>query len=334
MNKIFNEDCLSGMACLPEKCVHTCVTSPPYFGLRDYGNPMQIGLETTPQEFIETLVTVFRGVKRVLRDDGTLWLNLGDSHSHGGCGARDVARWPKQSRNDHMPVHAKKNTGCKPGDLIGIPWRVALALQEDGWFLRSDIIWNKPNAMPESVKNRPTMSHEHIFLMSKSKKYYYDSESIKEPAKTWTGRAASFDRSGNAVSSHIIPGQSAAQHRPRTDKQSGHGARHAGFNERYSCSEKSPTRNRRDVWTIATIPLRDAHFATFPTELIRPCILAGAPLEGLVLDPFMGAGTTAMVAKEEGRNYVGFELNPEYIKIAEKRIGGVVSKHLVMEDFF
>lgn len=332
MNKIFNCDCITGLKTLPDGIVNTCVTSPPYFGLRDYGVDGQIGLEPTPQEFVEALVEVFREVWRVLRDDGTLWLNLGDSHSHGGCGSRDSNRWPKQQRNDHMPTHAKKSTGCKPGDLIGIPWRVALALQSAGWYLRSDIIWNKPNAMPESVKTRPTASHEYLFLLSKSRKYYYDYEAIKEPAKTWTGRAASFDRSGNAVSSHIIPGQSAAQHRPRVDKQSGHGARHVGFNARYTGSEKSPKRNKRDVWTVATRPCKEAHFATFPPDLIRPCILAGSPLEGIVFDPFMGAGTTAMVAKEEGRNYVGFELNPAYIEIANKRISGAKSKYILMED--
>ena len=300
MNKIINANCLSGMKELPEKCVQTCVTSPPYFGLRDYGVEGQMGLEPTPQDFVGALVAVFQEVKRVLRDDGTVWLNLGDSYS------RDPKRGERSAENCGYHQHAKSgagrasqhrinNGGLPEKNLIGIPWRVAFALQADGWYLRQDIIWAKPNPMPESVTDRCTKSHEYIFLLSKGPKYYFDYKAIKEkgvcPAGT-KGAKGSAERQSE-------PGVNA---RPPEYKV------YDGM------------RNKRDVWTVATRPCKDAHFATFPPELIRPCVLAGAPAGGLVLDPFMGAGTTAMVAKQEGRQYVGFELNPEYCQIAEKRI--------------
>lgn len=319
MNKIINSDCLSGLKTLPDQCVNTCVTSPPYFGLRDYGCAGQIGLEPTPQDFVDALVAVFREVKRVLRDDGTLWLNLGDSYCNSNGYARANNGWERKGRvgatandRDLTELH---NVGLKTKDLIGIPWRVAFALQSDGWYLRQDIIWHKPNPMPESVTDRCTKSHEYIFLLSKSPKYYFDNEDIKEPATTgYNGSEFHTGKTGQ----HQL-GRASKQPRFGGNK---YGDNNSPEHNTKSGNEYSPTgfRNKRDVWTVATRSFKDAHFATFPPDLIRPCVLAGAPSGGLVLDPFMGAGTTAVVAKQEGRNYVGFELNPEYIKIAEDRI--------------
>lgn len=312
INKIINSDCLSGLKQLPDGSVNCCVTSPPYFGLRDYGTTGQLGLEPNPKDYVSKLVEIFREVKRVLRDDGTVWLNIGDSYSHGGCGSRDNTRWPKQSRNDHLPVHAKKNTGVKPKELLGIPWRVAFALQEDGWYLRQDIIWNKPNPMPESVTDRCSKCHEYIFLLSKSSKYYFDNKSIKEPIAASTigrGKVDFGGAKGRAYKAGI----------KETDPNFRNGSEQRGrtFDYEKSCAEG---RNKRSVWTVPVYPYKESHFATFPPELIRPCIRAGCPGGGVVLDPFMGAGTTALVALQERRTYVGFELNPEYIKIIEKRL--------------
>ena len=338
-------DCIEQMRTLPDRSVHTCVTSPPYFGLRDYGVDGQIGLEDTPEVFVARLVEVFREVRRVLREDGTLWLNLGDSYG-------------------------------KNKQLLGIPWRVAFALQADCWYLRQDIIWQKPNPMPESIKDRCTKAHEYIFMFSKSAKYFYDSEAVKEPAVTKDG--FKFTDGGK-------------------DKQRGHSRRHAGFNGRYAekiASDGPPeTRNRRSVWTVATKPFKGAHFATFPPDLIEPCVLAGAPerccaacglpyerivdkqtsfeggsgkagrsaeevnasgkwsgqqygtnlklgpvnstrtigfepscscgahiVGGTVLDPFGGSGTTAGVALKHGRRAVLCELNPDYAEMIPSRI--------------
>jgi DNA modification methylase len=296
-------DCREQMRTLPDNSVHCVVTSPPYFGLRDYGHAGQLGLEPTPDEFVAVMVEVFREVRRVLRDDGTLWLNLGDSYSHGGCGARDKEKWPKQSSNDHMKKHAKRKTGLKPKEMIGIPWRVAFALQADSWYLRQDIIWHKPNPMPESVRDRCTKAHEYIFMFSKSPNYFYDTDAVREPAVR-PEKAAWIDKG--------------------SDKQRGHGRRHAGFNGRYAdkiAKEGVPThRNRRSVWTVSTKPFRGAHFATFPPDLIEPCILAGCPVGGTVLDPFLGSGTTGLVAKKNGRQWIGIELNSDYAVIAAGRI--------------
>lgn len=258
--ELFVGDCLETMKGLPSASVHCCVTSPPYYMLRDYDNDGQIGLEPTPALYVERLVEVFRELRRILRDDGVFWLNIGDSYAGGGAGARDPEKWPKQSQNYHRLTHAKRNTGLKNGDLIGVPWMLAFALRADGWYLRQDVIWDKPNPMPESVKNRCTKSHEYLFMFSKSAKYYFDGEAIKEPAVST--KAFKFTDNG-------------------ADKQRGHGRRHEGFNGRYAeriAEEGTPTtRNRRSVWKIATKPYRGAHFATFPEELITPCILAGVP---------------------------------------------------------
>jgi DNA modification methylase len=243
--------------------INCCVTSPPYFGLRDYGNDEQIGLEETPEAFVETMVNVFREVKRVLADDGTLWLNLGDSYG-------------------------------KEKQLIGIPWRVALALQADGWYLRQDIIWSKPNPMPESVTDRCTKAHEYIFLLSKKPKYFYDAEAMKEDA------VKIYDpiKNGSVGSNKLKDG----------NQQSGTGT-----------GKGEGTRNKRSVWEVATKPYSGAHFATFPPDLIKPCIMAGCPTGGTVLDPFGGSGTTGMVALELGRSAELIELNPDYVDIINER---------------
>ena len=351
-------DCRDFLKSLPEKSVHTCITSPPYFGLRDYGNDAQIGLEETPEQFVEALVEVFRGVKRVLADDGTVWLNLGDSYAG----------------------HNKMLGLLKPKDLIGVPWLVAFALQRDGWYLRQDIIWHKPNPMPESVTDRCTKSHEYIFLLSKSQKYFFDSEAIKEPLKENTLQRYKSGWNGNTERGYV-------------------GGKQNNFNKYCGKTEeeiediKLVGRNKRSVWSVTTKSFKDAHFATYPPDLIIPCILAGTsekghcpecgkrwvrvvdrqkgtsidcpktqdsykarggvgvqygtvgqngskridattktigwqpqcecgiePVKDIVLDPFMGAATTALVSLQLNRDFIGSELNPEYIKIAQKRI--------------
>ena len=296
--------CLSVLATLPDQSVNTCVTSPPYWGLRDYGMPGQLGLELTPEEYVANMVGVFRQVKRILRDDGTLWINLGDSYAGG-------------------------SRSLKPKDLVGIPWMVAFALRADGWYLRSDIIWSKPNPMPESVTDRPTKAHEYLFLLSKSANYHYDHESIREPAaessiQRWSQNVESQEGSHRANGGAKINGTMKAVGGPRRgDKQRGHGRGHNGFNDRWdqmTKEEQSFGRNKRSVWTVATKPFPEAHFATYPPELIEPCILAGCPKGGTVLDPFFGAGTTGLVADRLQRNCIGIELNPQYVEIAERRL--------------
>jgi len=265
--------------------------------LRDYGVDGQIGLEETPDEYIRKLVEIFREVRGVLRDDGTLWLNIADSYC--GTGSKGSYVDPKYSngRTGQSISLTHKVQDCKPKDLIGIPWMLAFALRSDGWYLRQDIIWHKPNPMPESVTDRCTKSHEYIFLLSKSKKYYFDNVSIKEPANT--------------------------KPKPRDKKSEGYQADYSK-GDRFSSGKRvygvDGLRNKRDVWSVSTKPYKEAHFATFPPDLIEPCILAGCSENGIVLDPFMGAGTTAVVAKRNNRNYVGIELNRNYIDIAEKRI--------------
>ena len=306
---IFTGDCLQVLSLLPSGSVNTCVTSPPYFGLRDYGMDGQIGLEDTPDAFVGRLVEVFREVRRVLRDDGTLWLNLGDSYAAqrggthqpaetlaGGVGGKtsDGARVNRDRHDGYNPTRNASAIGLKHKDLIGIPWRVAFALQADGWYLRQDLIWHKPNPMPESVTDRCTKAHEYIFLLSKGPRYYFDAEAIKEPAVR--GAAGSTFHKGKTAAHQM----GRASEKDRAD---------------------SETRNRRSVWTVTTKPFKGAHFATFPPDLIEPCILAGCPVGGTVLDPFFGAGTTGLVAQKHGRKCIGIELNPEYVEIAKARIG-------------
>lgn len=318
-------DCLESMRKMADQSVHCCVTSPPYFGLRDYGVDGQLGLEATPEEFVEALVSVLREVRRVLRGDGTLWLNLGDSYaSDSKWGGSTGGKAAKALHGDTGVGRGKRSTGLADKQLIGIPWRVAFALQADGWYLRQDIIWQKPNVMPESVTDRCTKSHEYIFLLTKSPKYFFDNVAIKEPAVGGSvGRAATFDRSGNAVADHVLPGQTAAQHRSRPSVKRG------GFNGKTEAMSGSgqnafravvELRNKRSVWTVATRSFKGAHFATFPPELIEPCILAGCPEGGTVLDPFGGSGTTAGVAMKNGRHAVICELNPEYAALIDERV--------------
>jgi DNA modification methylase len=304
--RILTGDCRDVLRSLPDESVHCVVTSPPYFGLRDYGVDGQIGLEPTPDEFVAAMVGVFAEVRRVLRDDGTVWLNLGDSYAgtgKTGGGTQGARTGGEFSPNGKGTWWSPKGTGLKVKDLIGIPWRCAFALQADGWWLRSAIVWAKPNPMPESVTDRPTSAYEMVFLLAKADRYYYDAEAIKEPAvyddeKKWTDGGS--------------------------DKQRGHSRRHAGFNGRYAEKIKAegvPThRNARNVWTIATQPFADAHFATMAPDLAERCIKAGCPAGGTVLDPFGGAGTTGLVADRLQRHAVLIELNPEYAEMARRRI--------------
>ena len=273
----------------------TCVTSPPYFGLRDYGHPDQLGLEQTPEQYIAAMVEVFRCVWDVLADDGTLWLNIGDSYA-----ANRAYQVPSTKggakHSDSQAAGGKGSTvpaGMKPKDLIGVPWMLAFALRADGWYLRQDIIWHKPNPMPESVRDRCTKAHEYIFLLSKSERYYFDSEAMREDAVK--GAAGSSFNTGKTATHQM--GRSSDAERVEDGK-----------------------RNRRSVWTVATRPYKGAHFATFPPALIEPCILAGSRPGDIVLDPFMGSGTTAAVALRHGRRYVGCELNPEYLPLQQSRM--------------
>jgi len=291
------------MATLPDQSVQTCVTSPPYFGLRDYGHDGQIGLEPTPDEFVTALVSVFREVRRVLKDDGTVWLNLGDSYARQGgwsdnSGLDGLSRGESGRAMSNMTgssgASQRLAAGLKTKDLIGIPWRVALALQADGWYLRQDIIWHKPNPMPESVTDRCTKAHEYLFLLAKSERYFYDADAISEPSSGLSG--GRFGAGGAEVGRLL---QDAARPRPIDDG----------------------TRNRRSVWTVNTKPYSGAHFATFPPELIEPCILAGSRPGDVVLDPFGGSGTTGAVAVGHGRRAVLCELNPEYAALAVERVG-------------
>lgn len=344
LNRIHNLNCIEGLKLLPDNCVDCCVTSPPYFGLRDYGTEEQIGMEQTPDEFVDKLLQVFAEVKRVLKPEGTLWLNLGDSYGGSGRGPAGNLNGDEHSMHEkHKPF---KSQMVKPKDLIGVPWMVAFALRANGWYLRQDIIWNKPNPMPESVTDRCTKSHEYIFLMSKSQKYFYDIDSIRTPVKDSTvqrmmqqiedqkgservpgktngtmkavgpGRkpAPQDNRGGNQGS---VTGIKAYSHRGTGDKKlTGHSGNFDGDGNLIG----DGMANKKSVWTVTTKPFKEAHFATFPEDLIVDCIKAGCPDGGIVLDPFMGAGTTALVSRKLNRNYIGFELNPDYISIANKRL--------------
>ena len=303
INKIYQGDCKEVMKTFPDESIQCCITSPPYWGLRDYGCDNQLGLEKTPEEYVKNMVEVFREVKRVLRNDGTLWLNLGDSYSRvGGSQPEQSVRKKTNHVVDAFKDSSKGVVGLKPKDLIGIPWRVAFALQADGWYLRQDIIWHKPNPMPESVTDRCTKSHEYIFLLSKSQKYYYDNEAIGTPIKQDTAKR--YERAWNGDGERGFP----------------NGPQNHMKNFMDPNNEKRLWANKKSVWSVNTRSFKKAHFATFPPKLIEPCILAGCPKGGIVLDPFMGAGTVGWVASENNRNYVGCELNQEYIKIAEQRI--------------
>jgi len=297
MYTIIQGDCIEGMKTLSDESVHCVVTSPPYYGLRDYGVDGQIGLEDTPEAYVERLVNVFREVRRILRSDGTVWLNLGDSYAGSGKGPAGNLGAKHDERNmEH--IHSKIiPSGLKPKDLIGIPWRVAFALQADGWWLRQDIIWHKPNPMPESVTDRCTKAHEYIFLLTKSERYYYDADAVKEKVEN-LGSPRRF--------------RDAKSHSDSTMR-----------NDNGRIYEPLEWRNKRSVWTVATKPYREAHFAVFPPTLIEPCILAGSPTNGVVFDPFTGSGTTAEVALKFGRSFIGTELNPEYVELIHKRLSRI-----------
>jgi DNA modification methylase len=318
MNKVLQGDCLEMLKTLAECSVQCCVTSPPYWGLRDYGVAGQLGLEPTPEEYVAKMVEVFREVRRVLREDGTCWVNLGDSY------ARDFAKGGSgpNGKHDYIPAYGdarkemRRGSGradgivtdesprnrdgtfvnnsawpLKPKDLVGIPWRLAFALQSDGWWLRQDIIWHKPNPMPESVTDRCTKAHEYLFLLTKSARYYYDAEAIQEPSVCDRMRG------------------------PHSDSKCPNGGDNSGLSRR----ETEAFRNKRSVWTVTTMGYAEAHFATFPPDLIKPCILAGSKPGDTILDPFGGSGTTGMVALELGRKAILIELNPEYVKLIHRR---------------
>lgn len=309
INTTYNMDALAAARLLPDECVNCIVTSPPYYALRDYGVDGQIGLEETPEEYIGKLVDVFRELKRLLRKDGTLWVNIGDSYAGSGKGAAkcpENAMKYKQGTNKGTigcAATIKKLHGYKGKDLIGIPWMLAFALRADGWYLRQDIIWSKQNPMPESVKDRCTRSHEYIFLFSKSARYYFDADAIKQPSKSSTiARIATHS---------VVGGRKRQQINESSDPMFRHNT-----NREYEYTGRA---NKRSVWEVATTPFKEAHFATFPEDLIVPCILSGCPAGGLVLDPFNGSGTTRIVANKLGRNAIGFELNPQYIEIENRR---------------
>ena len=296
--------CLDVLKTLPDESVQTCITSPPYFGLRDYGCDGQIGLESTPDSFVASLVDVFAEVHRVLKKDGTLWLNLGDSYN-GAASNRTGQNGYKDGRTNRDKRFSTGGIeGLKSKDLIGIPWRVAFALQSYGWYLRQDIIWHKPNPMPESVTDRCTKAHEYIFLLSKSDRYFYDNEAIKEPVSDTSLKRAEYGWNCD---------------RPSTKNASMGGT--GIHTEKMGTRFVNPSgRNKRSVWTVNTKPYKGAHFAVYPTELIRPCVLAGSRPGDVVLDPFNGSGTTGLVSIEERRKYIGIDINTEYLAIAEARI--------------
>lgn len=301
INKIYTGHCLETLKTFPDGIFNTCVTSPPYWGLRDYGMTDQLGQEATPEEFVSNLVEVFREVKRTLKDDGTLWVNLGDTYAGSGGSGNQFGQLEKGLAK-YKQINKPKDIGCKPKDLVGIPWMVAFALRADGWYLRQDIIWSKPNPMPESVTDRCTKAHEYIFLLSKNQKYYYDNEAIKEPSLFY------------GIDKRSDKGNIRYGGKRDTDNN---------LNGQQSFVTIEETRNKRSVWEVTTKPYAEAHFATYPTDLIVPCIKAGCPEGGLVLDPFFGSGTTGEVAERLQRNWVGCELNPEYVRLATKRTANV-----------
>lgn len=362
LNKVYLGDSLETIKTFKNESIDCVVTSPPYYGLRDYGMDGQIGLEETPGAYIQRLVELFREIRRVLKDDGTIWVNIGDSYYGGGktSSISDNGSGEKQKSNkgavsrENLPNNRRKSDTYKPKDLIGIPWMLAFALRADGWYLRQDIIWHKPNPMPESVTDRCTKSHEYIFLLSKSEKYYFDHEAIQEEAVTqidprigrreeYNGIRQRQEGTGNRafVSLKTRPRfggtkygdnddphyktKSGKEWEPqmRTKNCQYDGQRPNTMHIKRELGESDENyvvRNKRDVWSVPVRPNKEAHFATYPEMLIQPCILAGCPENGVVLDPFMGSGTTGIVARKLNRNYIGCELNPEYQRMAERRI--------------
>ena len=341
LNKIYCENCMDTVRRMPDGFLNCVVTSPPYFGLRDYGNDDQFGLEETPEAYVQNLIGLFREIHRALRDDGTLWLNLGDSYAAQGARGNNNGEgqstmgWPGQ-RQETLNKAAKiklppVDHGLKPKDLIGIPWRVAFALQSDGWYLRQDIIWHKPNPMPESVTDRCTKSHEYIFLLTKSARYYYDSGAVEEKSTTFESRP------GGVVRNRIYDYDSKENNNPEAYRKNINGNMSkdgvtrttAGLNLKTQGEKTKETRNKRSVWTVATKPYSEAHFAVYPEKLIVPCIKAGCPEGGIVYDPFGGAGTTALVSHKLNRNWILSELNSDYVEIANKRLAPYLSQLLL-----
>lgn len=370
VNRILSGDSLFELRKLPAKSIHCCVTSPPYYALRSYAGiaptswpamkysifgfeievpamVCELGHEPDAKQFIGHIILIFREVWRVLRDDGTIWVNMGDSYVTSGkdrteaqANANSTLKGGLETESQVLKQQSKITDGLKPKDMIGIPWMMAFALRDDGWYLRSDIIWAKKNTMPESVTDRPTKSHEYIFLLSKSQKYYYDAEAIKTPAaesskQRWdqdvlsqTGSARVPGKTNGNMKAvggpmkNLPDGQTNI--RKARDKQRGHHRRHAGFNDRWdsmtTVEQSSMGANKRTVWHIATNSFKDAHFATFPEELITDPIKAGCPIDGIVLDPFSGSGTTAIVASKLGRKFIGIEISKDYVPMSEKRI--------------
>lgn len=314
MVDIFNGDALTVLRTLADESVQCVVTSPPYWGLRDYGVTGQLGLEETPYQYTQNLVLVFREVRRVLKEDGTLWLNLGDCFASTG-GAGWQGKHGIRADRTHTQRNLKRSTainGLKPKDLVGIPWRVAFALRDDGWYLRSDIIWHKPNPIPESVMDRPTRAHEYLFLLSKSRKYFFDRRAFSEPVVSCANDVKRMKEGrprkggkffGLTDPKFAVTGRSKLGHSNKV----GNGV----------------TRNRRTVWTITTKPFKGAHFATFPEALVKPCIMAGSRPGSIVLDPFAGSGTTSAVALALGRTAINIEINPDYVKLQRERLSHI-----------
>lgn len=307
-NKIYQGDSLEVLKTFEDNSIDCCVTSPPYYALRDYGVNGQIGLEETPEKYIERLTEVFMEVYRVLKPNGTLWLNIGDSYNGSGGNHKEG------QKNDtgfqgalgvRCGGKGARVNGLKPKDLIGIPWMLAFSLRNAGWYLRQDIIWCKPSCMPESVTDRCTKSHEYIFLMSKSERYYFDYEEIQEPCVNQERTNFQSGSRENGINKDRNDNDWGERSRSWIPKMKG----------------DKIVRNKRDVWMVNPKPNKEAHFATYPQELVSTCVLAGCPERGIVLDPFMGSGTTGIVANKLGRHYVGIELNPEYVEMAERRIG-------------
>lgn len=330
MSLILQGDALQKLKTLPDESCRCCVTSPPYYGLRDYGVDNQIGLEDSADKYIAHLVAVFHEVRRVIANDGTLWIVMGDSYAGSGKGAWKNKSTQKEayvpepgSRQTTMP---KKWDEIKPKDLIGIPWMLAFALRSDGWYLRQDIIWNKPNAMPESVRDRCTKSHEYIFLLSKSSRYFYNAGAIAEPAAESTMKRLKQDIK-KQKGSFRIPGKTNGPMKAVVPRYKGDKYTNDPDNffktKSGNIYKYRPKRNKRDVWIVTTQPFKQAHFATFPPELIRPCVLAGSMAGDTILDPFFGSGTTGVVATQESRHYIGIDLNPDYVNMSIKRIKAV-----------
>lgn len=308
-DRILCGDALEMLRTLPDNSVHCCVTSPPYYALRDYGVDGQIGREDTPAQYVARLTDVFSEVRRVLRPSGTLWLNIADTYAGKGNQGDSVDPKYPNGRTGQTVAINRRVEGCKAKDMIGIPWMLAFALRDSDWYLRSDIIWMKANPMPESCKDRPSRCYEHVFLLTKSRSYYYDAAAIAEPVAESTPMRMRRKFGKNKYSAGI-PGQA---HQHLNDY------RPNGYAE-----EDIPLlRNKRDVWQINSVPYKGAHFAAYPPKLVETCLLAGCPQDGIVLDPFLGSGTTAAVAKQMGRHYIGIELNPDYCELAKQRIGGV-----------